>query len=644
MYLSLSMLLIMALLGTMLEVSRGKICHVHSRRTLHVAAERLMTEYNRPLYDRYGLFFLEDSGESFQQCVARYAGEILDGKNLYDGALQDVKVSEKRYVGDYGGAALLQQVEEKMKRQLAENFIRNGVSEQHDLSSVEEAATEIDNEVQRQREDAEAGIQLLELMELVDGVSCESGRVRGKTYFTKMFCYGEKRGEAFGITEKAVWNAIKGNVISLEEIFPKLTDGETKTQFINQVKKARRRTEKAIDIMKQLGSRLDGLKLGKDPIAALESNRSILERTEQQLAMEVTTEIVEELQELWKGYNTKGIVFRYTGVAEEGGGENPLDCFTDTLAGGVLKLVLDDASVSQKAFDKADGYREWYEASENDVEYKGTVENFAKNQDVQLQGAVENLGEISMSDFLLCEYGKAFFLSWKEFSSSDEHVLDYELEYLVSGKRTDKKNLEQVVNRLFLLRTVINTTAVMGSTEHRETAYTAALSVVGFTGMEPLIRFTQTLFLVMWGMAEALIDVAGILQGKQVKLMKTKADLKVAFSEMFQFGREYVLVEAGKLPKAGSNSFGYEDYIALFLLGNKRATTCYRMMDLMQENVRQGGVEQFNLGMCVDSFQLQGVFSYETKFFRVPHIQQIVERELYQFHVDTDIRMTYVTN
>ena len=49
-FFSLVILIVIALVGTTLEITRAKICNVHAYRVLKSASESLMTEYSRPLY------------------------------------------------------------------------------------------------------------------------------------------------------------------------------------------------------------------------------------------------------------------------------------------------------------------------------------------------------------------------------------------------------------------------------------------------------------------------------------------------------------------------------------------------------------------------------------------------------------------
>lgn len=642
-YLSLSLLLIMALLGTMIEVSRAKVCRVHGKRTLDTAVECLMTEYSRPLYDRYGLFFLEDAGTSFEESIAGYVGEILGGKNLYEGVLKELEINGKRCVGDDGGAALQAQIEAKMKRKIAEDVIQAGQTKGNSAVSLEESAQEIEEQVEKEEEEAEAGVQMMELMKLVDGVICGKGSVRGTKYFTKMFYRGDKKGENLGITESTVWDAVKEKMVSLDTTLPDLGKVETRERFRNQVENACEKTSEALQIVRELSAKIATLELGTNPEATLEGNLAILKETLSILDGEIAEEEIEQLDGLWKNYDTLGIVFSYNGINESGGEENPWDSFSKALSDGIMDLVIKEQdTISEKKWTESDMYRKWYEASLSQEDYGERIQQMTKKQKVKLQGTMGGYSELSLSDYFLMEYVKRYFSHWRQQSKEREHSLKYEVEYLIGGEKSDKENLEQMINRLFLVRTTANTAVLMASAKHRESAHAAALAVVGFTGMEPLIRFTQTTFLVLWGMAEALVDVAGILQGKHVGLVKSSADLQVKFEDLFQIGREYVLGKAEKLPEEGKASFGYEDYATLFLLGENRENICYRMMDLMQANVRLDEIKNFNLAMCVDSFQANGVFTFPTKFFRVPWIRDLIERELYQFQSEASTKALYV--
>ena len=77
-FLSLTAILIFALLGTLVETARYTVCKNHVLRTLQTAAEGLLTEYSRPLYEQYGLFFIESEGTPYTDVMAKYIGDTTE--------------------------------------------------------------------------------------------------------------------------------------------------------------------------------------------------------------------------------------------------------------------------------------------------------------------------------------------------------------------------------------------------------------------------------------------------------------------------------------------------------------------------------------------------------------------------------------
>ena len=111
-FLSLVFLLVFALFGTLLETARYTVCKNHAARTLRTGAEGLLSEYNRPLYEHYGLFFIEKGGTPYEQVIGRYAGDTISAADkgemdFLDGGIDDIQVKNKVYLGDNHAEALL---------------------------------------------------------------------------------------------------------------------------------------------------------------------------------------------------------------------------------------------------------------------------------------------------------------------------------------------------------------------------------------------------------------------------------------------------------------------------------------------------------------------------------------------------------
>ena len=120
-FLSLTGLLIFALFGTLLETGRYTVCKNHAARTLRTSTEALLTEYSRPLYDHYGLFFIENSGTPYEQVIGKYAGDTLSAAGQGDMdfltcGLNGIQVTDKVYLGDDEAKALQQEINRYMGR------------------------------------------------------------------------------------------------------------------------------------------------------------------------------------------------------------------------------------------------------------------------------------------------------------------------------------------------------------------------------------------------------------------------------------------------------------------------------------------------------------------------------------------------
>lgn len=650
-FLSLTLVIIMALLGTMIEVTRGKACRIQARRVMKLASDSLMTEYSRPLFENYNLYFLENAGKPFADSITEYASGIPESNSLfpdsmdvYLGTLERVTVDGERYAGDDGGAALQEQIVSYMKRRISADKVKAFLRKTDEMQPLSDSAEEIEQKAKQEKEAVGECRSVLELMRLIDGVDCSGGAVKGQKYFVKMLFTGEKKPGKFGISEAVVWNAIKKNVSDVSDFLDHLQGEAKRREFTVVVREVLKKTKEALRIVTEMGApRLKKMNVSGDAARVLSSNRGILEKTGEMLSQEMTEQTAAELKRMWKAYDVSGIAFDYAGINEKGGAESPMSVFSGAVSGGLAKLVLKkDFNISNKSVKDADHYHSLYavDKSEKKKEVDG-VAAFAKEEEVDFQGAAKGFAKTAASDVMLCEYLKRYFSSVQTKVGANKR-LDYEWEYILCGKGSDKKNLETVINRLVLLRSVINTAALLSSSEKRETAYAAALAVVGFTGMEPLIRFTQTLFLVLWGMTESLVEVAAMLQGKKVPVIKTAKDIVVKFPELYRIGQAYIMEKADRLPKKNGRCFGYTDYVLLLMAGIGRDVRYHRMMDLMEWNIRDHEYSGFRFGQCVDSFKATGQFSYETKLFRLPLIQRMTGWEGNGFQQEVTVDAGYV--
>ena len=565
-FLSLTAILIFALLGTLVETARYTVCKNHVLRTLQTAAEGLLTEYSRPLYEQYGLFFIESEGTPYTDEMAKYIGDTTEAaakgdKDFLAGHLMSLVVIDKTYSGDNKAAALRQEITDYMGREVTKESLDKLLGKSSQLQNIEEQAKRMEETVEKEKEEAKMDRQLLELMRLVDGISVTNGKVSCCRDFVKCFATREKKGQNFSVTEPVVWEKMKPQVDERTRTW-KITG---KADFLVKISRVKQITEKAIEKGKELQAAYssaistqereeNGIQKILAALPCLPANLSILEKTEQLLQKASVEECREDLQLLWQDYDTTSIVFDYTGVQESGGADSPKDALKGSWGKGILNLVCaNPKDLSKKSIANPDMFAQYYDCNEESADYDSRIGAFADTDTVGLSGVLGDMGEYALDEFCLDSYIQKKFGSFVNQITEWKQALDYGLEYVVAGKGSDEDNLKSVLNRILLIRTVVNTAALYQDKAKKAEAQAAAVAVVGFTGLQPLITLTKTMILITWAIVESLVDIAGLLQQKEVPLWKKPSQITTDFLQVFQINRNAIVGRASKLKKQGKH-------------------------------------------------------------------------------------------
>lgn len=619
-----------------------------------MATESLLTEYSRPLYEQYSLFFIESEGTPYARVIADYAGDTMEAaekgnKDFLAGHLTDLQVTHKTYLGDDKAAALQQEITDYMGREVTKEGLEKLLQKSSQLEKIEEEAEKIEQRVEEEKEEARLDQQLLEFMKLVDGISVSDGKISCSRDFVKCFAIKEKRGENFSVTEAAVWDKMKKHIDESTRTW-KIND---KTAFLARIGRVRSVTDQAIKKSEELQSAYSITKSSQGNHATmiqrilavascLQTNKSILQKTEEMLQSRSVAECKEDLVNLWRDYDTTSIAFDYTGVQETGGAANPKDSLAGAWSKGILNLVCKDSeNISEKSMEAPDAFADYYGQQEKTTDYENRVSDFTADDTVELTGVLGNMGKYALDEFCLDRYIQKKFGNYVENMTSWKQVLDYGLEYVVAGKGSDQENLKSVLHRIMLIRTVVNFIAISGDSTKKAEAEAAALAVVGFTGLQPLITLMKTLILLTWSMVESLVDIAALLLQKHVPVIKKASEVTTGFSQVFQINRDSIVGRASRCKKESSSSFGYMEYLLLFLASTKQSTRLYRVMDLIQHNMRINGYPDFRLGTCVYDVKVRGTMSFSAQFFRSAVLEKMLGRSLQTYSITEEITAGY---
>lgn len=180
-------------------------------------------------------------------------------------------------------------------------------------------------------------------------------------------------------------------------------------------------------------------------------------------------------------------------------------------------------------------------------------------------------------------------------SKETKEGLQYEMEYLIAGKGTEKDNLGAVLWKMIFLRFLTNTIYIYQDTTKGKEAALLATSILGVTGIPPLVSIAKNMLLLALAYGEAVIDVRNLAEGKKVPFIKSKGTWQLSFSGL-------ATLTCSKKPT--ENGLDYEDYLFLLLtLQGDKQEKYLRMLDVMEHNVKQS-VPEISLENCPASYQV----------------------------------------
>ncbi len=205
------------------------------------------------------------------------------------------------------------------------------------------------------------------------------------------------------------------------------------------------------------------------------------------------------------------------------------------------------------------------------------------------------------TDYLLyVEYLREHFSSYGD--PSGQSALAYQLEYILGGKTTDKKNLAAVVWKLLLVREGINIAFLYADPAKCRELDTTSLMIAGLMGIPELYPAVRLVLAAGWAYAESVIDVRALLEGKRVAAVKTPANWQVGLGSL-----ETLISNPGGLTKDVPGGLGYDEYLGIFLLTKKNTELTPRALAMIQSEIRGSGngYENFRIDCCLDSLSVR---------------------------------------
>lgn len=275
--------------------------------------------------------------------------------------------------------------------------------------------------------------------------------------------------------------------------------------------------------------------------------------------------------------------------------ENPMDYVKSLKESTLLSMVLEDPSkLSGKA-----------------VNLSNNLENRKLNT-----GNKEELQQVFADRVWFLQYLNYYFScgTGKGQKGSSQHALNYELEYCLGGKSTDRENLEIAVKAILAIREVGNFATLMQDSGKKEIALGIAAAAVGFTGMPPLIKAVQIGILLAWSYVESILDVRCLLSGGKVALVKKITEWKSDISDI----KNTTELQQEEQQQQDQKGLDYRSYLQIVLFITKEKVLTDRAMDVMEKNLQMyPESREIQMDHMVQDIQAQAVFTGEPLFLNL---------------------------
>lgn len=237
-FLSMILLLILALVGTSLESARISVGRSYADRSVQNAMDSLFTEYCSKLWEDYHLFFIE--GEESEEHDKEYIKnqvyyylkdtfdfeedkkDILEKMDLLDMGIGQVEVEDIVRAVDYEGELFLNEILEYSKYQVDEQFLSEGQKMVKSLEEVNSAIKVVEKQMEVEEQMSKVNREILEFISVVEGISVgkmgieykKNGTLKTETYFVKKFSPNEITKTDIGIDNEIVWTSLKASYIN----------------------------------------------------------------------------------------------------------------------------------------------------------------------------------------------------------------------------------------------------------------------------------------------------------------------------------------------------------------------------------------------------------------------------------------------
>ncbi len=569
-YLSLIFVCISALICGLVESARTAGLRFYARVYANSAIDSLFSEYHNELWDRYRLVLLECKDiSSAKKHIESYIEPYTKADNWFAGT--DISAEVLRYdaITDEGGAWFEKEVLDYMKY-AALNLGYDEGSVPLLKENVEEAQSmkEITDDYGSHTKEA-AGVEksLARISEQLDDMLKLHTEAGGSLKSHDGSGFRKKANEIIkkakklpSMVDSYVKKAdklkaeLEKTKESHDEDWSKLKDdskellSEDLNSYDTYVSEDGKRRIEIVNLKSQVNTLIDEIDRAiehsidvEDEIASADEEDDIDESA-----------LWQEVFDEWSDIDIPRLECA-KGLADEEK-ENTLEKVLDMLSGDIYSMVIPkDRDVSKKSI-----------KSIKDSLPSSSAVTERNREDIEL-----------LDKLLVTEYISRFTY---DFVENKEGVLDYQLEYVISGKDEDSDNLYSAINKILAIREGLNYLYILSNAQMRSEVRALAAAIAAAVCIPGLNLMLEYMIIGVWALAEAVMDLKALLSGKKVPLYKDSSSWQLDLNGVLTIASSGINDDT----KDSQNGVTYEAYLKFltFLLDSKDRN--YRTMDIIQ--------------------------------------------------------------
>lgn len=210
-------------------------------------------------------------------------------------------------------------------------------------------------------------------------------------------------------------------------------------------------------------------------------------------------------------------------------------------------------------------------------------------------------GPVELSKIAFGEYVLTHFSSAADDEETDTGALDYETEYILSGKDSDRENLEAVLKKLMAFRFVPNYAYLQGDAGKCAEARTLALTLCTVMAFPAATEALTQVLLLAWAFGESIMDLRSLMKGFGVPLTKTAESWQLSLSGLMSLGSQ----EAGQEGADTQGGMKYKEYLRALLFLNGKQEMPLRVLDMIEICLKQEkGLSWFKADDCISRIEV----------------------------------------